>query len=226
MKEILKIEDITITVTWKNIKNMYLRVLPPNGDVEVSAPIALPQEKLVNFIKSKKQWILKKQDIILKNDIKAPLKYKNDEKHYLWGKQYNLKLISNDNIKSGFVKDDTIFLPVSKRSTIDIRQKVLVELYRRELQNKIPTLMAKHSKIIGKKPSEVKVRKMKNWGNCRKDGRITLNLNLAKKDPKCLEYVIIHELCHLIEFNHGKEFKKLMDKYCPDWKKIKKELNE
>ena len=74
MKEILKIEDITITVTWKNIKNMYLRVLPPNGDVEVSAPIALPQEELVNFIKSKKQWILKKQDIILKNDIKAPLK--------------------------------------------------------------------------------------------------------------------------------------------------------
>src|SRR5574344_1723142 len=208
MKEILKIEDITITVTWKNIKNMYLRVLPPNGDVEVSAPIALPQEELVNFIKSKKQWILKKQNIILKNDIKAPLKYKNYEKHYLWGKQYNLKLISNDNIKSGFVKDDTIFLPVSKRSTIDIRQKVLVELYRRELQNKIPTLMAKHSKIIGKKPSEVKVRKMKNWGNCRKDGRITLNLNLSKKDPKCLEYVIIHELCHLIEFNHGKEFKK------------------
>ena len=67
---------------------------------------------------------------------------------------------------------------------------------------------------------------MKNWGNCKQDGRITLNLNLAKKEPICLEYVMIHELCHLIEFNHGKEFKKLMDKFCPKWKEIKKRLNE
>ena len=67
---------------------------------------------------------------------------------------------------------------------------------------------------------------MKNWGNCKKDGRITLNLNLAKKDKECLEYVMIHELCHLIEFNHGKNFKKLMDEFCPGWKEIKKRLNE
>ena len=81
--------------------------------------------------------------------------------------------------------------------------------------------------MVGKTPSEVKVRNMKNWGNCRyQDKRITLNLKLAKKDPICLEYVMIHELCHLIEFNHGKNFKKLMDKFCPNWKKIKKILNE
>ena len=84
--------------------------------------------------------------------------------------------------------------------------------------------MAKHSKIIGKKPSEVKVRKMKNWGNCRKDGRITLNLNLAKKDPKCLEYVIIHELCHLIHPNNGKGFYEIFEFFVPDWKMLKKEL--
>jgi predicted metal-dependent hydrolase len=66
---------------------------------------------------------------------------------------------------------------------------------------------------------------MKNWGNCKQDGRITLNLNLAKKDKECLEYVMIHELCHLIEFNHGKKFKTLMDEFCPNWKKIKEKLN-
>ena len=91
----------------------------------------------------------------------------------------------------------------------------------------IPPILEKCMKIVGKAPSEVKIRNMKNWGNCRyQDKKITLNLNLAKKDPICLEYVIIHELCHLIEFNHGKKFKKLMDQYCPDWKKIKKILNE
>jgi predicted metal-dependent hydrolase len=80
--------------------------------------------------------------------------------------------------------------------------------------------------IVGRTPAEIKVRKMKNWGNCKQNGIITLNLNLAKKPPICLEYVLIHELCHLIEFNHGKKFKKLMDKFCPNWKKIKKVLNE
>lgn len=119
-----------------------------------------------------------------------------------------------------------MYLPLPKKSTIKAREEILIDFYRKELQNAIPQVLEKCSLIVGQKPSEVKVRKMKNWGNCRQDRRITLNLNLAKKDPKCLEYVMIHELCHLIEFNHGKKFKKLIDKFCPDWKKIKKELNE
>ena len=90
----------------------------------------------------------------------------------------------------------------------------------------VPSVLQKCTKIVGRKPTEVKIRSMKNWGNCNQNGRITLNLNLAKKDPICLEYVMIHELCHLIEFNHGKKFKELMDKFCPDWKIIKKKLNE
>ena len=86
------------------------------------------------------------------------------------------------------------------------------EFYRAEMKKAIPPVLDKCSQIVGKKPSEVKIRNMKNWGNCRyHDKRITLNLKLAKKDPICLEYVMIHELCHLIEFNHGKKFKKLME---------------
>ena len=119
-----------------------------------------------------------------------------------------------------------LYLPIPKRSTIDKRKSVLDEFYREELKLAIPEVLDRCTKIVGRKPASVNVRKMKNWGNCKQDGRITLNLNLAKKDKECLEYVMIHELCHLIEFNHGKRFKKLMDSFCPNWKEIKKRLNE
>jgi predicted metal-dependent hydrolase len=205
---------------------MYIRILPPKGDVKVSAPLFVSDEDIINFIKSKKNWILKKQKYILENDIKSPLKYMNGEKHPLWGKEYTLQLISNENIKHALINEDILYLPVPKRSTIEKRKNILDELYRHELKKAIPETLDKCTKIVGRKPKSVTVRKMKNWGNCKQDGRITLNLNLAKKDTECLEYVMIHELCHLIEFNHEKNFKKLMDKFCPNWKKIKKRLNE
>ena len=228
-KETLTIENITFTLERKNIKRMYLRVLPPKGEVKVSAPNFLSDEEIFNFVISKKDWILKKQKYIQENGIKAPLKYDNGEKHYLWGRPYTLQLIKNDTIKNVVIDEDKsiLYLPIPKRSTIEKRKNILDEFYRLQMQTAIPAALDKCAKIVGKTPSEVKIRKMKNWGNCRyHDKRITLNLNLAKKDPECLEYVMIHELCHLIEFNHGKKFKKLMDKFCPNWKEIKKRLNE
>ncbi len=227
-KETITIEGITITLYRKNIKNMYLRVLPSNGEVKVSAPLFISDNDIVNFIKSRKDWILKKQKLILENKIQAPLKYVNGEKHCIWGKEYVLQLISNETIKKVIVDEDksTVYLPVPKRSTIEKRKKILDEFYRSQMKMAIPQVLDKCTKIVGKTPSEVKIRNMKNWGNCNQNKRITLNLNLAKKDPICLEYVMIHELCHLIEFNHGKKFKKLMDEFCPNWKIIKKRLNE
>ena len=220
------IENITVTVEKKNIKNMYIRIQPPDGNVKVSAPLFVSDAEIIAFVKSKREWILKKQKYILENDIKAPQKYVNGEKHPLWGKEYVLQLISNHNVKHVLVNENTIYLPVPQRSTIEKRKKILDEFYREELKRAIPEVLDKCSKIVGRTPKSINVRKMKNWGNCKQDGRITLNLNLAKKDKECLEYVMIHELCHLIEFNHGKNFKKLMDKFCPDWKIIKKRLNE
>ena len=228
MKEKIIVEDIPITLERKNIKNMYLRVLPPFGEVKVSAPLFVSDKDIYDFIKSRKEWILKKQELIKNNEIKAPLKYQSGETHKLWGEEYTLQLIKNDRVKKALVDHDKsiIYLPVPKRSTISKREETLTNFYRKELENAIPSVLEKCSKIVGKTPAEVKVRKMKNWGNCKQDGRITLNINLAKKDPICLEYVMIHELCHLIEFNHGKKFKKLMDEFCPNWKAIKKRLNE
>ena len=169
------IENIAITIVKKNIKHMYLRILPPDGEVKLSAPLSASDEDIIRFVKSKKEWILKKQKYILENDIKAPHKYDNGEKHYLWGREYTLQLISNRNVKHAFLKDNTIYLPIPKRSTIEKRKKVLDEFYRKELKAAIPQVLDKCTKIVGRKPKSINVRKMKNWGNCKQDGRITLN---------------------------------------------------
>ena len=220
----MEINGINITVQRKNIKNMYLRVLPPEGSVKISAPYFISDDAIIEFVNSRMDWILDKQAKIKNKEYIPPLKYVNGEKHMLWGDEYNLQLISN-NIKTAFVKENTLYLPVSKRSKQKNRQKTLENFYRRELQKEIANIYDKCTGIVGMEPYEVKIRKMKNWGNCKQNKIITLNLNLAKKPKICLEYVFIHELCHLIEFNHSKNFKILMDKNCPNWREIKKILN-
>ena len=219
------INGINVTVQRKDIKNMYLRVIPPEGDVKISAPLFVSDDKIIEFVENKMDWILTKKSQIANMEYTPKLKYVNGEKHYLWGKEYNLQLIAN-NIKTAFVKDDTLYLPVSKRSKMTSRQKTLEDFYRQELQKEIAEIYDECTFKVGKDPAEIKIRKMKNWGNCKKNKIITLNLNLAKKPKICTQYVLIHELCHLIEFNHSKKFKMLMDKNCPNWREIKKILNE
>ena len=160
------VENITVTVEKKNIKHMYIRILPPNGDVKVSAPIFVKDEDIIDFIKLKKDWILDKQKYILENNVKAPLKYANGEKHPVWGKEYSLQLIAN-NIKQVLVDEDKsiLYLPVPKRSTIEKRKGILDEFYRSELKLAIPEVLEKCTKIVGRTPKSVTVRKMKNWGN-------------------------------------------------------------
>ncbi|MBE6504705.1 MAG: M48 family metallopeptidase [Methanobrevibacter millerae] len=219
------INGISVAVQRKNIKNMYLRVVPPEGDVKISAPLFVSDDKIIEFVESKMDWILAKKTQISEKKYLPQLKYVNGEKHYLWGEEFTLQLIAN-NIKTAFVKEDILYLPVSKRSKMKARQKTLEDFYREELQKEILEIYDKCTAIVGKKPSEIKIRKMKNWGNCKQNKVITLNLNLAKKPKICTQYVLIHELCHLIEFNHSKKFKMLMDKNCPNWREIKKMLND
>ena len=221
----MKINGINVIVQRKNIKNMYLRVIPPEGNVKISAPYFVSDDEIIEFVNSKMDWIMDKRLKIENNQYIPDLKYVNGEKHLLWGEDYTLQLIAN-NIKTAFVNENTLYLPVSKRSKIKNRQKTLEDFYRAELKKELDNIYDKCTSVVGRKPEDIKIRKMKNWGNCKKNKVITLNLNLARKPKICLEYVLIHELCHLIEFNHSKKFKMLMDKNCPNWREIKKILNE
>ena len=227
VREEIEIDGISIVLERKNIKNLYLRI-KPDGTVKVSSPMRLSDEAIKDFVLQRADWIRQTRDRMLENPPKPKVKYKDGETHYIWGKPYTLRLISNENAKRAFFDSDesTIHLPVPKRSTIKQREKILFELYREEMNEKLGYFLEKCTYFVGKEPKEVKIRNMKNWGNCRKDKRITLNLKLAKKPPICTEYVLIHELCHLIEFNHSPRFKALMDEYCPNWREIKKLLNE
>ena len=153
------IENITVTVKRKNIKNMYLRVLPPNGDVTLSAPLFISDEEIISFVKSKKEWILKKQKYILDNDIKPPIKYDNGERHQLWGKEYTLQLISNENIKHVLIDEEKsiMYLPIGKRTSLDKRRKTMNEFYRTHMKMAVPSVLQKCTKIVGRKPTEVKI---------------------------------------------------------------------
>ena len=227
IREEIEIDGIPIILERKNIKHLYLRI-KPDGTVKVSSPMRLSNEAINDFVLPRIDWIREKRDEMLEKPFKPKIKYKDGETHYIWGEPYTLQLIGNENGKKAFYSTDNhiIYLPVPKRSNIKQREKILFELYREEMKKNLNYFLDKCTYFVGKEPKEVKIRNMKNWGNCRKDKRITLNLKLAKKPPICTEYVLIHELCHLIEFNHGPRFKALMDNFCPNWREIKRLLNE
>lgn len=227
VREEIEIEGISIILERKNIKNLYLRI-KPDGTVKVSSPMRLSDDAIKEFILSRIDWIRDTRAKMLENPPKSKINYKDGEIHYIWGEPYTLQLISNDNAKRAFYDrgEHIIYLPVPKNSDLKQREKILFELYREEMKKNLSYFIDKCTYFVGTEPKEIKIRNMKNWGNCRKDKRITLNLKLAKKPPICTEYVLIHELCHLIEFNHGPRFKALMDNFCPNWRDIKKLLNE
>ena len=225
---------ISYTITRKKIKNMYLRV-HPDGTVSVSAPKRASDKVIWDFINSKSDWITAQREKILKRQatgqaVAKEAQFHTGEIHSRWGQPCRLFVEETMGRSSAeFVENpETIVLHAPKNSTIEQRKRLLEEFYRRELKQVVPGLLEKYALIVGKTPKEWYIRNMKTkWGTCNvQDRRIWLALNLAKKHPKCLEYVIAHELTHLHVPNHSKAFWARMDVYYPEWKEVRKLLNE
>ena len=220
--------DFPITITRKKIKNMYLRV-HQDGTVTVSAPKRASDKVIWEFINSKSDWIITQREKMLSRQsigqsTLKETKFLNGEIHYLWGQPCRLLVEETEGRSSiSLVEKSYLYMRVSKHSTIEQRKHLLEEFYRRELKTVIPHLMEKYAAIVGKSPAEWRIRNMKTkWGTCNvQDKRIWLALNLAKKHPKCLEYVIVHELTHLHEPNHSKAFWARMDAYFPEWREVR-----
>ncbi|MBP3595687.1 MAG: M48 family metallopeptidase [Lachnospiraceae bacterium] len=229
--------DTPITITRKKIKNMYLRV-HPDGAVTVSAPKRLSDKAIREFVNSKADWIeaqLKKIEERKGEGQQAGIKqpaestYLSGEIHYYWGCPCKL-MVEETTGKSSveFLENQqSILMHAPVNSTIEQRKHLLEEFYRRELKAVVPHLMEKYVVIVGKSPEEWHIRNMKTkWGTCNvRDKRIWLSLNLAKKHPDCLDYVIVHELTHLHVPNHSKAFWARMDVYYPQWREVRKLLN-
>ncbi len=227
--EQIQINDITIDVVRKNIKNIHLAVYPPTGRVRMAVPLHLKEETIRLFAISKIGWIKRNQRKFEEQERITPREYKQHESHYVQGRRYLLNIVETDKSQKVVLHSKKYLeLHVKPNTPIEKRHEILTEWYRAELKKCIPPLIEKWEKILNVKVKEWQVKQMKTkWGSCNiEKKRIWLNLELAKKPEHCLEYVIVHEMAHLLERHHNERFYSLMDKYLPNWKQLKDELNK
>jgi predicted metal-dependent hydrolase len=220
-------DDIVVDVIHKDIKNIHLRVCPPSGAVRISVPRYMALDTIRVFVFSKLGWIRKHQQRIVEQTREAPREYLDRESHYLWGKRYLLKVVEKPAAPGVVVAHSEIVLQVRPESDIHKRALVLNDWYRQLLREDLLALVQEWERKIGVQASRLIIQRMKTkWGSCNtRTGSIRINLELAKKPPECLEYVVVHELVHLLEPSHNRRFKALMGQYLPRWKDIKDELN-
>lgn len=210
-----------VQVVRKPIKNLHLGVYPPEGHVKVSAPLHLTDDNLRLAVISRLSWIKKQQADFQTQPRQSERQMVTGESHYVFGKRYRLEVIERRGRHEIAIKNNsTLQLFVNSGTTTASRDKVLREWYREQLKARIPALLEHWEPVIGKKASAWGVKKMKTkWGSCNTDKRrIWLNLELVKKPAECLEYVLVHELVHLIERRHNDHFKGLMEGFMPQWR--------
>lgn len=226
--EQLHLNDITIDVVLKDIKNVHLSVFPPSGRVRIAAPLRMNMDTIRIYAISKLGWIKKQQKKFREQEREAPREYLYKEGHYFLGKRYLMKIVEHDAPPFVLLKHNTIMLYVRPNTDIPKRQAIMDEWYRQELKELAPPIITKWEKVMDVSINELGIKKMKTkWGTCNREAkRIWLNLELAKKPVHCIEYIIVHELAHLLERSHNDKFVAYMDNYLPEWKHLKSELNQ
>jgi len=228
-KNMLTVNGIDVQIVRKDIKNLHLAVYPPDGRVRVAVPKHVTDDNVRLAVVSKLSWIKKQQQDFKNQPRQSERQYVSGECHYYFGKRYRLELIERIGkheivlMKSGKLK-----MFVSTGTSVSNKEKLLNEWSRAELKARVPELIEKWQPVIGKKVADWGVRKMKTkWGSCNiEKAHIWLNLELAKKPPECLEYILVHEMVHLLERNHNERFKEFMDKFLPKWGLYRSTLNK
>lgn len=204
---------------------MYIRV-QPDGSVRVTAPRQVSDRTIEEFVHSRREWILAARKKLENQPLHMTYSYETGEKHLLWGKEYTLEVIYTAGKPQASVQGGPMLLEIPKGGDRILKQKLVEDLYRRQLKARVPLLMEKYTQIVGQAPDSWGVRNMKTrWGTCNiTDRRIWLNLQLAKYEPACLEYVIVHELVHFYVAGHDARFYGYMDRFYPGWREIRKKL--
>ncbi len=226
--KIIRVSDIPVEVVRKNIKNIYFRVYPPEGNVRVSAPRHISDEGVRVAVVSRLSWLRKQRERISRQPVRAEHKYVSGESLYYLGKRYVLEVMEQHGKHSLRIDNTKMRLRVSPGTTKENRKRVIDDWYRRQLKGVIPELLEKWQPIIGKRVNSWGVKRMKTrWGSCNiRAARIWLNLELARKPPECLEYVLVHEMVHLHERYHNHNFKRLMDRYLSGWRQSRDILRQ
>lgn len=223
----IKLGDIPVDVVLKDIKNVHLSVHPPTGRVRISAPKRMSIDTIRVFAISKLDWIKQQQTKLREQERETPREYVDRESHYVWGKRYLLTVCESDEPCSIELKHSRMVLRM-RPGTDERRRQALVEAwYREQIKQAVPPLLARWQPLMGVRVERFFVQRMKTrWGSCNHKGRtIRLNTELAKKPAECLEYIVIHELVHLLEPTHNARFVAQMDRCMPKWQFHRQVLN-
>ena len=218
---------MAVDVVFKKIKNIHLSVHPPTGRVRISAPRWMKLDTLRVYAISKIDWIKKHQNKFQAQERETRREYLDRESHYVWGRRYLLKVQEANRPPSVELKHSAMILTVRPGTVMTKREAVVMAWYREQVRAAVMPLIVKWEAILGVKANRTVIRRMRTrWGSCTPTRRtIRLNTELGKKPSECLEYVVVHELVHLLEPSHNSRFVALMDKYLPQWRHFKDELN-
>jgi len=217
-----------VEIVRKNIKNLHVAVYPPDGRVRVSAPLRLSDDDVRLAVVSRLSWIRRHQIGFRAQARQSMREMVTGESHYVEGRRYRLDVVEHNAPPTVRLRNNTILeLCVRPGTNRDKREAILHQWYRARLKEQIATLVTKWEPIIGVSVSQWGIRKMKTrWGSCNTDARrIWLNLELAKKSLLCQEYIVVHEMVHLLERRHNDRFIALMDQFLPNWRHMREELN-
>jgi len=227
--ETITVAGIPIEITRKaRQKNLYIRVNPPEGDVTVSAPAEATEDSIRYYVLRKVPEITKIRDRMLAQPRQSKREYVSGEACYLWGKPHMLQVIYEGNRYKIEKTPQRIIMHAPEGASAESREKALTEWYRAELKRILPPILKQCEERISVEANACNIKYMKTrWGSCNVDEkRILINLQLVHKPIECLEYVVTHELVHLLEKNHTNRFRSLVEKYCPNWKEAKQLLSE
>jgi predicted metal-dependent hydrolase len=223
----IKLDDIVVDVVLKDIKNVHLSVYPPTGRVRISAPRRMSMETIRVFAISKLGWIRQQQKKLRDQDREARREYVDRESHYVWGRRYLLKVAEENVAPSAQIKHGTLLLTVRPGADDDTKGVVVAAWYRQILKGAAAPLIETWEPLLQVTVNGFFVQQMKTkWGSCNPTARtIRLNTELAKKRQECLEYVVLHEMVHLLEPTHNQRFLTLMDRFMPTWRDTRELLN-
>ena len=219
--------DLRIEVVRKDIKNLHLSVLPPDGLVRIAAPLRMNLDTIRVFAIAKLAWIRAQQRRMQTQEREAPREYLDRESHYVWGRRYLLQREEVEAAPAVDIQHGKLVLRVRPATDEARCREILEAWYRGQIRTVAPELIAKWEPVMNVKVGRVVVQRMRTrWGGCNpRTGLIRLNTDLAKKPVECVEYIVVHEMVHLLEPTHNARFTSLMDLFLPAWQHLRKRLN-
>ena len=224
----IRVSGIRVQIVRKDIKNLHLGVYPPNGRVRVAAPLRVSNDAVRLAVIGKLGWVKRQQARFVAQPRQSEREMVSGESHYFLGKRYRLCVIEYHGAGKVVLRNkSTMAVYVRSETSAEQRRKVLQRWYREQLKALIPPLLEKWQPVMGVQIADWGIKQMKTkWGACTvKARRIWVNLELAKKPVRCLEYIVVHELVHLLERHHSDRFSAYMDQFLPPWRRYRTELN-